>query len=54
MSKNEVFIHTSATVHPKARLDAGVWIGPYSVIGEKVTIHRNTRIDAHVCVDGLT
>ena len=54
MSKNEVFIHTSATVHPKARLESGVWIGPCSVIGEKVTIHKNTRIDAHVCVDGLT
>jgi UDP-N-acetylglucosamine acyltransferase len=53
MSGNEVFIHSTATVHPKARLDSGVWIGPYSFIGEKVTIHKDTRIDAHVCADGL-
>jgi len=54
MSRNEVFIHSTATVHPKARLDSGVWIGPYSLIGGKVAIHKDTRIDAHVCIDGLT
>jgi len=54
MSQNEVFIHPTATVHPKARLDQGVWIGPYSFIGEKVTIHKGTRIDAYVHIDGLT
>lgn len=54
MSQNEVIVHSTATVHPKARLDAGVWIGPYSCIGEKVTIHKNTRVDAHVFIDGLT
>jgi len=54
MSKNEIFVHSTAIVHPKARLDAGVWIGPYSFIGEKVAIHKNTRIDAHVFIDGLT
>lgn len=54
MRGNEVFIHSTATVHPKARLDPGIWIGPYSLIGEKVSIHKDTRIDAHVCIDGLT
>lgn len=54
MSRNEVFIHSTATVHPQARLESGVWIGPYSFIGEKVTIHKDTRFDAHVCADGLT
>lgn len=53
MSRNEVFIHRAAIVHPKAQLDSRVWIGPHSVIGEKVTIHRNTRIESHVHVDGL-
>ena len=53
MSKNEVFIHPTATVHPKARLDSGTWIGPYSYIGGKVTVGKNTKLDAHVYIDGL-
>jgi UDP-N-acetylglucosamine acyltransferase len=52
MSENEVFIHPAATVHPKARLDSGVWIGPHSVIGEKVAIQKNTKIDSNVFIDG--
>ncbi|MGB8952053.1 MAG: acyl-ACP--UDP-N-acetylglucosamine O-acyltransferase [Candidatus Aminicenantales bacterium] len=54
MRKNEVFIHPSATVHPKAHLDSGVWIGPCSYIGERVCIHKNTRLDSHIWIDGLT
>jgi UDP-N-acetylglucosamine acyltransferase len=54
MSRNEVFVHSTAIVHPKARLDSGVWIGPYSFIGEKVMVHKETRIESHVCLDGLT
>jgi UDP-N-acetylglucosamine acyltransferase len=54
MSKDEVFIHPTAIVHPKACLDSGAWVGPYSFIGEKVTIHKKTRIDAHVYIEGLT
>ena len=54
MRENDIFVHSAATVHPKARLDAGAWIGAYSFIGEKVTIGKNTRIDAHVFIDGLT
>jgi len=54
MRTSDIFVHSTATVHPKARVEAGVWIGPYSFIGEKVTIRKNTRIDAHVFIDGLT
>ncbi len=54
MSDGEVFIHPTADVHPKARLDHGVKIGPYCYIGEKVTIYKGTRLDANVYVDGLT
>jgi len=35
-------------------LDAGVRIGPYSFIGEKVSIHKNTKIEANAFIDGLT
>ncbi len=54
MSGNEVFIHPTATVHPKAQLASGVWIGPYCCVGEKVKIHKNTRLAAHIYIDGLT
>jgi UDP-N-acetylglucosamine acyltransferase len=54
MRKNEVFIHPTSIVHPQARLEEGVWIGPYSFVGEKVTIHKKTRLNAYVHVDGLT
>lgn len=54
MSESEVFIHETATVHPKARLDAGVSIGPYCYVGEKVTLHKATRLEAHVFITGKT
>ncbi len=42
-SKNEILIHPSAIVHPQATLGDGVQIGPFSVIGEKVSVAKNTR-----------
>ena len=54
MNEREIFIHPSATVHPEAQLDTGVWIGPYSFIGAKVILHKKTKIDSHVSIDGLT
>lgn len=54
MSESEVFIHSTATVHPKAQLEAGVRIGPYSYIGEKVKIRKNTKIEANVFINGET
>jgi UDP-N-acetylglucosamine acyltransferase len=54
MGQNEVFVHPSATVHPRAQLDSGVWVGPNCVIAEKVTISKNTRLDAGAFVAGRT
>lgn len=54
MSKGEVFIHPTATVHPQCQLDGGVWIGPHCYVGERVTIHKNTRLEAYLYVDGQT
>jgi UDP-N-acetylglucosamine acyltransferase len=54
MKENDISVHSTATVHPKAQLDAGVWIGPYSFIGEKVSIHKNTKVEANVFIDGQT
>lgn len=54
MSDGEVSAHPTASIHPKAQLDSNIKIGPYSVIGENVTIHEGTKIDAHVCIFGKT
>ena len=47
-------IHSSAIIHPGARLGAGVSVGPYSIIGEHVEIGDNTRIGPHVVISGHT
>jgi UDP-N-acetylglucosamine acyltransferase len=47
-------IHPSAIVSPKAKIADGVHIGPFSIIGERVEIGRDTFIDSHVVIDGNT
>ncbi len=49
-----IFIHPTATVHSRARLESGVNIGPYSLIGQDVIIRKNTSIEAHVSITGWT
>jgi UDP-N-acetylglucosamine acyltransferase len=49
-----VAIHPTAIVHPKAHVADDVEIGPYSVIGEHVTIGRGTTLLSHVYVEGWT
>lgn len=47
-------IHKMAIVHPKAKLDEGVEVEPFSVIGADARIGKNTKICSHVCIDGNT
>jgi UDP-N-acetylglucosamine acyltransferase len=47
-------IDERAVIAREARIDGGVHIGPYTVIGPEVEIGRNTRIEAHVVVKGPT
>jgi UDP-N-acetylglucosamine acyltransferase len=47
-------IHSSAIIHPGARIGSSVAVGPYSVIGEHVEIGDNTVIGPHVIVSGRT
>ncbi len=47
-------IHPTAVVHPRAQIGPGVRIGAYSVIGEEVRLGRDTSVDSHVVIDGLT
>lgn len=43
-------IHSTASVHPRARLPVNGVLGPYCVVEEGVEIGEGTRLDAHVVV----
>ncbi len=47
-------IHPTAIIHPKARLDTTVQIGPGAVIDEGVELGADCIIGPHVCLTGLT
>jgi UDP-N-acetylglucosamine acyltransferase len=47
-------IHSTAIVHDGARLGDGVEIGPYSIIGPKVTLGDGVRLISHAVIDGAT
>jgi UDP-N-acetylglucosamine acyltransferase len=47
-------VHPTAVVSPRAELDEGVKIGPYSIIGDHVRIGRDTTLESHVVVEGHT
>jgi len=47
-------IHPTALIHPKARIDGDVEVGPYSVIDENVHLHRGVRVASHVVIEGWT
>ncbi|RLE01216.1 MAG: acyl-ACP--UDP-N-acetylglucosamine O-acyltransferase [Candidatus Aminicenantes bacterium] len=54
MTTDEVSIHPTAVVHPQAQLEAGVFVGPYCVIGPEVRIGRGTYLEANVHIVGWT
>lgn len=47
-------IHPTAIVSPDAKLEEGVEIGPYSIIGSDVKIGKNTIIGPHTVIDDYT
>jgi len=47
-------IHPSAIIHPRARLDASVEVGPYAVIEEEAEIGPRCKIGPYVHVCGRT
>lgn len=47
-------IHSTAVVHPDAKIGQGVIIGPGAVIGENVSIGDGTKIGVNVVVGGWT
>jgi UDP-N-acetylglucosamine acyltransferase len=47
-------IHKTAVVHPKAKLDASVRVGPFAVIDEGVELGANCVVGPHVYLTGQT
>lgn len=47
-------IHPTAVIDPQARLDDDVTVGPYCVVGPRVTIRSQCRLHSHVVADGDT
>jgi UDP-N-acetylglucosamine acyltransferase len=54
MRASEVFVHPTSVVSSKAQLGEGVWVGPHCVIGDKVIIHKNTRLEGSIQILGST
>ena len=47
-------IHSTAIVSPRAQIGIDCYIGPYSIIGDEVSLGDRVRIDSHCVIDGLT
>ncbi len=47
-------IHPTAIIHPKAKLDATVSVGPYAVIDEGVELGAHCTVGPHVYLTGVT
>lgn len=47
-------IHATALVDPKAQLADDVVIGPYCVVGPRVTLAAGVKVHSHVVLDGKT
>lgn len=47
-------IHPTAIVHPNARIEAQVRIGPYCVVDEHVHLSQGVELISHVCISGRT
>jgi len=47
-------IHPTAIIHPKAKLDSTVRVGPYAVVDEGVELGADCVVGPHVYLTGLT
>lgn len=47
-------IHLTAIIYPGAQIGQGTSIGPYSIIGSKVTVGKDNHIGPHVVIEGNT
>jgi UDP-N-acetylglucosamine acyltransferase len=49
-----MLIHPTAIVSPRAQLGRDCFVGPYSTIGEEVSLGDGVRLESHCVVDGRT
>ena len=47
-------IHSTAIVHPKAKVASSCAVGPYCIVGEHVTLGDGCQLHSHVVIDGHT
>ncbi|MCI0468589.1 MAG: acyl-ACP--UDP-N-acetylglucosamine O-acyltransferase [Nitrospirae bacterium] len=47
-------IHKTAIISPNARIESDVFIGPFCIVGDDVTIKRGTKLISNVIVEGIT
>jgi UDP-N-acetylglucosamine acyltransferase len=47
-----VSIHPTAIISPKASLGRNVVVGPYSIIGDDVTLHDDINVGSHCVIEG--
>lgn len=52
--RNQVDIHQTAIIDPKAQLGKNVKIGPFCVIGADVVLGDDVVLHSHVVIDGIT
>jgi UDP-N-acetylglucosamine acyltransferase len=45
-------LHPTAIINPGARIGANVRVGPYSLIGDNVTLHDGVDVAGHVVIEG--
>ncbi|MEK6577820.1 MAG: acyl-ACP--UDP-N-acetylglucosamine O-acyltransferase [Bdellovibrionota bacterium] len=54
MNSESKKIHSTALVHPEAKITEGVEIGPWCIVGPHAVIRKNTKLMSHVVVEGWT
>jgi UDP-N-acetylglucosamine acyltransferase len=47
-------VHPTAIVHEGARLEPGVEIGPYCIVGPQVELKSGVRLISHAVIEGVT
>ncbi len=47
-------VHPTAIVDPRAELASDVVVGPYSIVGPKVTLCEGVKLHSHTVIDGKT
>ena len=47
-------VHPTAVISQRARIGAGCYVGPFSIVGDDVELRDGVRLESHVVIDGRT